>query len=106
GVYMAVTTDVERGVLGVMGQPYNLLLNRSVDFDPFFLILNTSYPSAIDQQLGLSLIQMLWDRLEPNGYTPYIRDDVLPGTPPHEVLMRAALGDHQVNNLGAHLMAR
>jgi hypothetical protein len=106
GVYMAVTTDVARGVLGVMGQPYNLLLNRSIDFDPFFSLLNDSYPSALDQQLGLTLIQMLWDRLEPNGYTPHIQEDLLPGTPPHEVLMRVALGDHQVNNLGARLMAR
>jgi hypothetical protein len=30
----------------------------------------------------------------------------LPGTPTHEVLMIAALGDHQVNTLGAHIMAR
>ena len=33
-VYMALTTDVQRGVLGVPGQSYNLLLNRSVDFAP------------------------------------------------------------------------
>jgi hypothetical protein len=106
GVYMAVTTDVPRGVLGVMGQPYNLLLNRSVDFDPFFTVLRGSWPSALDQQLGLVLVQMLWDRLEPNGYTPYIRENLLPGTPPHEVLMRAARGDHQVHNVAAHVMAR
>jgi hypothetical protein len=106
GVFMGVATDVTRGVLEVMGQPYNLLLNRSVDFDPFFTILNGSWPNALDQQLGLSLTQMLWDRVEPNGYTLYIPEGVLPNTPPHEVLMRAAIGDHQVSTLGAHVMAR
>lgn len=106
GVYMGVTTDVERGLLGVPGQPYNLLLGRSVDFDPFFQILRMSYPGFIDQQFGLTLVQMLWDRVEPTGYTPFIRDGGLPGTPPHEVLLRAAIGDHQVSNLGAHVMAR
>jgi hypothetical protein len=49
---------------------------------------------------------MLWDRVEPNGYTSYIRENLLPNTPAHEVLMRAAVGDHQVSTLGAHIMAR
>lgn len=105
GVYMALSTDVERGVLSVMGQPYNFLLNRSVDFAPFFLVLRGTYPDARDQQLLLALTQMLWDRVEPNGYTKHLRSG-LPNTPPHEVLMTAARGDHQVSTFGAHLMAR
>ncbi len=106
GVYMSVSPDVERGVLGVMGQPYSFLLNRSVDFLPFFFFMTVSFPDARDQQLLLALVQSLWDRVEPNGYTPYIESDPLPGTQSHSVLMRAAVGDHQVTNLGAHLMAR
>jgi hypothetical protein len=106
GVYMSVSTDVTRGVLEVMGQPYNLLLNRSVDFGVFFTIMRMSFPDTRDQQFYLNLIQMLWDRVEPNGYTKYLRQDMLPNTPAHEVLMRAAVGDHQVTTLGAHIMAR
>lgn len=106
GVYMALSTDVTRGVLEVMGQPYNLLLNRSQDFAPFFTMMNISYPDARDQQMVLGLIQMLWDRVEPSGYTKYIRENPLPNTPAHEVLLRAAVGDHQVATLGAHIMAR
>jgi hypothetical protein len=104
-VYMSVSTDVTRGVLEVMGQPYTFLLNRSVDFTPFFLVLRGSYPDARDQQFSLAMLQMLWDRVEPSGYTKYLRSG-LPNTPPHEVLMRAALGDHQVTTWGAHVMAR
>jgi hypothetical protein len=103
--YLALSTDVERGVLGVMGMPYNLLLNRSIDFGPFFALLSLGVPDSRAQQLLLSLIQGMWDRTEPNGYTPYLRDGAL-GTHPHEVLMRAAIGDHQVTTLGAQLMAR
>ncbi|MCB9719139.1 MAG: hypothetical protein H6712_35165 [Myxococcales bacterium] len=107
GTYMALTTDVDRGALGVMGQPYNLLLSRSVDFDPFFDLLRGTYPDQRDVWMVLGLTQILWDRIEPAGYSAYIRgEDVLPGTQSHEVLMRAALGDHQVNTLGAHVMAR
>ena len=55
--------------------------------------------------LLLEFVQLLWDRIEPNGYAPYIRENMLPGTPAHEVFMRAALGDHQVTTLGAAIMA-
>ncbi|MBX3188889.1 MAG: hypothetical protein KF819_17855 [Labilithrix sp.] len=105
GVYMSTSTDVERGVLEVMGQPYTFLLHRSVDFHLFFIILRASYPDTRDQQLVLALTQMLWDRVEPSGYTKYLRGG-LPNTPPHEVLMRSALGDHQVATWGAQVMAR
>ncbi|HEY0138183.1 MAG TPA: hypothetical protein VGB85_29050, partial [Nannocystis sp.] len=104
--YMALTTDVERGMLGVPGMPYSLLLNRSKDFTPFFELLKNAFPDPIDLQLVLGLYQMLWDRTEPVGYTPYIRENTLPGTPAHEVLMPVAIGDHQVSTLGAHIMAR
>jgi hypothetical protein len=106
GTYMALSTEVERGVLGVMGMPYNLLLDRSVDFNPFFALMKFSFPDPRDRALLLGLIQLLWDRTEPNGYVPYLAGDTLPGTPSHAVLMRAAVGDHQVPTLGAHLMAR
>src|SRR5690606_3947794 len=44
--------------------------------------------------------------VEPVGYTNHIGADLLPGTPEHAVLMRAAIGDHQVSTLAAHHMAR
>jgi hypothetical protein len=56
--------------------------------------------------LLLNYAQMLWDRIEPTGYLPYVIDNTLPNTPPHQVLIRAALGDHQVTTYGAHIMAR
>jgi hypothetical protein len=106
GVYMGTTTEVERGVLDVLGQPYNLLLTRSVDFDDFFMLLRGTYSDPVDIAYLLGTLQLLWDRVEPTGYTHRIVSNPLPNTPTHEVLMTAALGDHQVTNLGAHHMAR
>lgn len=103
---MALTPDVERGVLGVPGQPYNLLLDRSVDFDPFFALAEATFMTALDKQLLLGLMQTIWDRAEPSGYSVHVSKDPLPGTPAHEVLMLVAIGDHQVTTLGAHVMAR
>ncbi|MEM9694617.1 MAG: hypothetical protein AAGA56_18855, partial [Myxococcota bacterium] len=106
GSYMALSTEVERGVLGVMGMPYNLLLSRSVDFNPFLALLNFNFRDARAKQTVLGVLQLLWDRTEPAGYTRHIEREPLPGTPSHSVLMRAAVGDHQVSELGAHIMAR
>lgn len=106
GVYMALTTDVTRGCLGVPGQPYNLLLTRSVDFDFFFDIAKSRIKDGRDIQLMLGMVQLLWNRAEPLGFTNHIIDDRFEGTPEHEVFLRAAIGDHQVTTLGAHHMAR
>jgi hypothetical protein len=106
GVFMALSPDVDRGVLAVPGQPYNLLLERSVDFDPFRELANAVYVDHFDQQLLLGLLQTLWDRAEPAGYTRHISADPLPGTNAHEVLIMVSIGDHQVTTLGAHGMAR
>jgi len=104
---MAINTDIERGLIAVPGQSYNLLLNRSVNFDEFATAFYGNYDwNALDTQMNLALIQGLWDRAEPTGYSKYVRTNLLPGTPPHEVLIQVSKADHQVTNLGAHIMAR
>ncbi len=105
-VYMATSVDVTRGGLGVPGQSFNLLLQRSELFDPFQLTLDQNYSDPIDTQLVLGLVQLLWDRAEPTGYTHHIIDNPLPGTPNHEVFVQAAIGDHLVSNYATHVMVR
>lgn len=105
-VLMAISPDIQRGVLDVPGQPYNLLLNRSVDFAPYLNVVISTYENPLEIQLLLGLIQTMWDRAEPAGYTHHIRDNTLPNTPSKDVLLQVAIGDHQVSSLGAHIMAR
>jgi hypothetical protein len=105
-LYLTLSADVERGVVDVMGAPFVTLLDRSRQFDRFFDIANAAYSDPRDVQLSLTLIQMLWDRVEPNGFLPHLSGNPLPGTPDHTVLMRVALGDHSVSNVGAEYMAR
>ncbi len=106
GATTAVAQDWTRAVLGVPAANYGLLLDRSVDFDPFRLVLNPSYPSAADRAIGLQLIQMLWDRGEPSGYLQHLTQDPYPGTPSHQVLLQVAFGDHQVANVATEVEAR
>lgn len=106
-VLMSLSKDIDRGLLEVMGQPYNVLLNRSVDFTPFFVVAGLQFPDSRAQQHFLGLVQMGWDRVEPDGYTKYMFADPFPGAPEdRRVLMRVAIGDHQVTTFGGHIMAR
>ncbi len=107
GSLVAVSPDIRRGVLGVPGMNYSTLLQRSVDFDTYAPIFYASYPASLDQQLVLSLVQMLWDRAETNGYAHHLRTDrPYVGTPPKRILLHPAFGDHQVSMWTAEAMAR
>lgn len=127
GTVCAVSVDVRRCVLGVPGMDYAMLLPRSSDyvatkslasfdptqFDPtdptgeigYSNLLDQAYPDQSQRQLIFDLMQMLWDRSDPNGYASHMRSG-LPNTPSHEVLMQVAWGDHQVANMTAFDEAR
>ena len=116
GALTAVAPDFERAVLGVPGMNYSTLLQRSVDFDMYAkgdvegaetpLGLYDNYPDELDRQLVFGLMQMLWDRADPNGYAQHMTSDPLPNTPPHKVLMHVGFGDHQVADVSAEVQAR
>jgi len=106
GTVMAVAQDITRGVLGVPGMNYSLLLTRSVDFAGYQPFLDTNYPNTLHRPLLLALIQMLWDRSDPNGYAHHMTTDPLPNTPQHYVLLHEAFGDHQVSNVATEIEAR
>lgn len=105
-VYMALSTDITRGAADVMGSPFATLLTRSRQFDPFFAIANSTYDDPRDVQLALALTQNFWDRSEPVGFLSHLRDDPFEGSPAHELMMRAAVGDHSVPTVAAHFQAR
>lgn len=106
GALTAVATDFTRAALGVGAMNYSVLLPRSVDFRPFEALFNTSYPDETSRPLVLDLMQMLWDRADPDGYADRMTSDPLPDTPAHQVLMNVAFGDHQVTNYQSDVEAR
>jgi hypothetical protein len=134
GALTALAPDFQRAVLGVPGMNYSTLLERSVDFEPYAegeftaeicglfppelelicdllpadtpLGLYDNYPDQIQRPLIFSLMQMLWDRGEANGYAHHMTTDPLPNTPVHNVLLHPAFGDHQVANITAENEAR
>ncbi len=106
GGVSAIAQDWTQAVLGVAGMNYSTLLRRSVDFDLFLGILKSIYTDPRDIPLGIALIQLPWDRVETNGHANHLTADTYPGTPPKQILLHVAFGDHQVANVSAEVEAR
>ena len=106
GALTAVSPDFTRASLGVPAMNFSVLLNRSTAWDTYKTIFDTAYPDDLTQPLALSLTQMLWDRGEANGYVHRMTTDPLANTPPHQVLMNVAFGDHLVTTWQADVEAR
>jgi hypothetical protein len=106
GAYTAVAPDSQRSALIVPGLRFSLLLTRSTQFSRFADVLFGAYPNPVDQALINSMVQMLWDRGEANGYAWHMTRDPLPNTPRHTVLLHEAFGDHQVANVATEAEAR
>jgi len=107
GALSALSTQWKRAVLGVAGENYGgLLLNRSVDWSEFASVYDPAYPNAVDQQVGLQLAQMLWDRGENDGYAENLTSHPYAGTPAKQVFITENYGDHQVANVSDEAFAR
>ena len=81
GALTAVSPDFTRASLGVPAMNYSVLLPRSVDFDEFAQVFYPYYPNETSRPLVLDMMQMLWDRGEPDGYAERMTSDPLPDTP-------------------------
>jgi hypothetical protein len=68
--------------------------------------LYQSYPDQLQHPLIFSLMQLLWDRAEPDGYAQHMTTHPYPNTPAHTVLLHEAFGDHQVANVATEVEAR
>jgi hypothetical protein len=106
GALTAVAPDFERSTLIVPAINFSLLLARSTQFGRFADVIYQSYPGQIERSLLNSMIQLLWDRGEANGYAWHMTRDPYPQTPKHTVLLHEAFGDHQVANVATETEAR
>jgi hypothetical protein len=116
GITTAVSPDIRRAVLGVTGQDYaNSLVQRSTDFGSpttvgsFSWLLWNDYANASNSAqytVTLDLMDQIWDRADPVGYTQGLGVTPFADTPSHSVLMQIAYGDHQVSMYAGAAEAR
>ena len=104
---LALSPDIERGILAVGGTGYNLLLGRSIDFDRFLPVLAENYPDQLEAALAIELIENLWDRGENAGWAAHVTSEPFDESGgPTTVLLLEAFGDHQVANVSTEKLAR
>src|SRR5918999_710912 len=106
GALTAVAPDFERAALIVPAMNFSLLITRAAPFEPFKDVLYESYEGGVERALLTSMIQILWDRGEANGYAWHMTRNPYPDTPRHTVLLHEAFGDHQVANVATEVEAR
>ncbi|MBN2797866.1 MAG: hypothetical protein JXX28_01850 [Deltaproteobacteria bacterium] len=97
GAYVAMQPLLDRGVYGVSGAPFSLLLPRSINFADLQTLLALRYRDERDLPLLIALFDAPWEAAQVGGWLP------LGGKP---ALLQVAVGDPQVSTLGAHLIAR
>jgi len=103
---VALSRDVTRGVLGVPGNNYTTLLERSTGFESFGTLMLQNYPDRRDRLIGISLMGQLWEQTEPVSYLRHLEEAPFDGNDPSRVLLISAKGDHQVANVTNEVATR
>ncbi|MDI1428786.1 hypothetical protein [Polyangium sorediatum] len=104
---LAVNPILDRAALGVGGGPYSLMMSRSASYQQLYGVLQGQLQNPLTLMKLMALSQGTWDRVDPMTYAPHLLKDTYPNSPPNRhVLMQIGIGDHSVNNLASHLVAR
>lgn len=106
GAVTAISQDWTRAVLTAHSMSAMLHVDRSVQGQLILGVFRPNYPNDLDFILSSSLLQMLFDRSENQGYAAHLTDDFYPNTPDKRVLIQAAFGDHFVFTMTHEVMAR
>ncbi len=103
---LANSEIVDRAVLHVPGSVWSQLLERSSNWLPLESFLLETLPDAASRQLIYSAIQLLFDPVDPIHYTEAITRHRSGGTPEKFGLWQVSVGDEQVMNFTADILAR
>ncbi|MFU8803966.1 MAG: hypothetical protein ACNA8W_09180 [Bradymonadaceae bacterium] len=107
-IFLALSPTIKRGVLGVGGASFSLMMSRSANFRVFLLAMEQNTGRNLELMKNLVLMQFVLDRIDPISYAGYLSPGAgLPGGPEERhILMHVAIGDTAVPNLASHLHAR
>lgn len=104
GGYMSLagkTGLIDRGVLGVPGTPFALVLTRSADFSVYDKLLMLNFYNNRHVRILLGVLQMAWDSTEASGLQARPVSEPTP-----RLLLQAGLGDPIVPTIAAEALAR
>ena len=105
-VVMAYDPSLPRGVLGVPGGAWSLLLERSFAWQALQLVARNAYTGPFDYQMVAALLGLYFEPYDAITTAARITEDPLPDTPAKQVLLYQAIGDSLVSNLSTEMVAR
>jgi hypothetical protein len=106
GALMGLSPDLMRGVLNVSAGGWSTMMQRSLNWSLFELVLNGKYPSKLDQLVVISLFQSHMDPVDALSFAPHTIGAPLADNPPKQLLQQMAMNDAQVPNLASEIHAR
>lgn len=105
-VIMAYSPDLGRGVLGVPGGAWSLLLERSFAWQTLQIAAQNAYPDRFAYQMLPVLLGMRFEPYDAITTAARVTGTPLPDTPVKQVLLYEAVGDSLVSNLTTEMVAR
>ncbi|MEP1470105.1 MAG: hypothetical protein ABJK25_03965 [Halieaceae bacterium] len=106
GALSALSPHFDYSVLDLAGMNWANVVRRSNVWSTFAVAYEPSYTDSLDQALGLSLVQIVWDRADSNGYANHITRDPFPGSKLSRVLIQFGIGDQILTETASELMQR
>ena len=105
--FVAMSPRVTRAVLDVPGSGWLNMLTRSTHWSALAPVVNFHYPDPLLKQIGIALIQALFDLSDPVNLTVHLYKSPLDDAPAERaLLLHEAIGDSQVPNLASEMLAR
>jgi len=105
-VVAATSPQLTRANIVVGGGGLVHFLQRSVVWNGYKPLLDIIYPDARDQQLVMSLMQIVIDPMDSMNYVEHLVQNRFPGCQPLRAAMHMAVNDSQVHNLVSEWVAR
>lgn len=97
-VTLASTDRIDRAVLHVGGADWSTMLERSVQWPPFAMVVSRDYTDAHLRQVAYAASQLHWDQVDPANYADRLGD--------RAILWQEAMEDDQVPNVTTELLLR
>lgn len=104
--FMSIDPDITKGVLGVAGSTWSLMIQRNPEYNMLEPLMTGAYPNALDRMKLLSLSQYDWDFADPITFAPHTIMAPLENTPQKQILIQAGINDSEVSNLATNLLVR
>ncbi len=105
GTVVGLAPNLDRGMLGVGGANYSLMVWRSTAFSELETVWGSFHPDGVEREFLFALFQSQFDFSDPLSYDDLLADPIIPGGEKALMLLES-IGDAQVPNIASEMMAR